>query len=509
MNKLHLDSHSSTLDSDEYKRSILRSFAKISFHKLTAIFRNINTRTCITLILILIFSLLAVIGALKVFSLLNKLWTSVNYLRSQLPNEDAKFQLNLLVEITKTAVLFLGTIGAITAGIGVFFNIRTAQRNARISEERLENERHYNRERSITERFSKAIEQLGSQKIEVRLGGIYSLERISQDSPERNHWTVMEILTSFIQEKSPSEPQKNDREENKKNFSKNTTLIKANHRNKGEKKQKITTDIQAALTVIGRRNSKNDPADKSLDLALTNLSRAHLKIANLERVNLEEANLARANLVKAHLGRSDLAGANLEGTNLGEANLETANLVGANLEEANLVKTDLGRADLAGANLVRTDLGEANLARANLVGANLEEANLVKTYLGEAYLMGSNLEEANLMKAHLGEANLAGAYLVGANLEGANLREANLREAFLGEANLEGANLEGANLEGANLERANLEGANLERANLEGANLERANLEGANLERAHYDKNTKLPNNFNPTEAKMRLDPNI
>jgi hypothetical protein len=36
--------------------------------------------------------------------------------------------------------------------------------------------------RRITESFSKAVEQLGSDKLEVRLGGTYSLERISKES---------------------------------------------------------------------------------------------------------------------------------------------------------------------------------------------------------------------------------------------------------------------------------------------------------------------------------------
>src|SRR4051794_21558310 len=36
------------------------------------------------------------------------------------------------------------------------------------------------RKRRITESFSKAIEQLGNDKLEIRLGGIYMLERISQ-----------------------------------------------------------------------------------------------------------------------------------------------------------------------------------------------------------------------------------------------------------------------------------------------------------------------------------------
>jgi hypothetical protein len=47
------------------------------------------------------------------------------------------------------------------------------------------------RQRRITESFSRAVGQLGSDKIEERLGGIYTLERISRESPN-DYWTVME-----------------------------------------------------------------------------------------------------------------------------------------------------------------------------------------------------------------------------------------------------------------------------------------------------------------------------
>ena len=39
-------------------------------------------------------------------------------------------------------------------------------------------------EGQITDRYTKAIEQLGSDKPDVRLGGIYALERIAKDSPQ-------------------------------------------------------------------------------------------------------------------------------------------------------------------------------------------------------------------------------------------------------------------------------------------------------------------------------------
>ena len=54
----------------------------------------------------------------------------------------------------------------------------------------------------ITERYTKAIEQLGSDNLAVRLGGIYALERLAQDSPQRDHPTVVEVLGAFVREGS-------------------------------------------------------------------------------------------------------------------------------------------------------------------------------------------------------------------------------------------------------------------------------------------------------------------
>jgi type VI protein secretion system component VasK len=54
-------------------------------------------------------------------------------------------------------------------------------------------------EGQITDRFTKAIDHLGKDKLAVRLGAIYALERIARDS-EYDHWAVMEILTAFVRE---------------------------------------------------------------------------------------------------------------------------------------------------------------------------------------------------------------------------------------------------------------------------------------------------------------------
>ena len=77
------------------------------------------------------------------------------------------------------------------------------------------------KESHITDRISKAVEQLGAEKtvkkngeeetlpnIEVRIGGLLSLERIAQDSTNydkgRDHVRVMEILCAYVRENAPA-----------------------------------------------------------------------------------------------------------------------------------------------------------------------------------------------------------------------------------------------------------------------------------------------------------------
>jgi hypothetical protein len=54
------------------------------------------------------------------------------------------------------------------------------------------------RQGQITERFTRAVDQLGSNTSSVCVGGIYALERIARDS-KRDHVPIIEVLTSFLQ----------------------------------------------------------------------------------------------------------------------------------------------------------------------------------------------------------------------------------------------------------------------------------------------------------------------
>jgi uncharacterized protein YjbI with pentapeptide repeats len=273
----------------------------------------------------------------------------------------------------------------------------------------------------VTDRYTKAITQLASDKESERIGGIYALERIMADSA-RDHPTVVEVLGAFVRQRAAlpaTEP--------------NSTESGAPH---------PMADVQAAMTVLARRPQRGEPF--ALDLRRT-------KLAGLE--------LPR----QARLAGANLAGADLTGADLGEATLTTANLMGATLIDADLGGAILSRADLTGATLSEAYLVGATLIAATLFNAtmnevNLNGANLSGSDLSEATLTETSLHAATLIDADLRDAMLTGANLIRATLTKADLSHATLVGTVLGDATLTGANLIGATLTGANLSGAMLTG---------------------------------------------------
>jgi hypothetical protein len=226
----------------------------------------------------------------------------------------------------------------------------------------------------ITDRYNAAITNLGSHSVEIRLGGIYALQRLMQDSP-RDQPTVIAVLCAFVRDQAPAP-------------AKPLTLPAAIS-------YRQPTDIQAALTVVATRDTAHD-------------TRATV-------VDLENGQLAAAQLDSGHLSRADLIGADL-----GFASLTSADLHGAELNAADLNGADLFRADLRSA-----DFTEANLYRTTLIGANLHGAQFF-----HANLHGADLADADLQGAEFLNANLHGANLASANLHNADFTDADLTDAL-------------------------------------------------------------------------------
>ena len=279
-------------------------------------------------------------------------------------------------------------INPILGGLGALFLIYAAIRQAQVAADRHEAQTKADQQRRITESFSKAVEQLGSDKLELRLGAIFALERLSKESPD-DYWTIMEVLAAFVRDRMRYTTIM-DRLSERAYFQwldagrpegrSDEFWIEAVRQ---EHLQETPTDITAILTVIRRRSAENQRHEeenrRQFDLRQTYLMRTVFRGIRLERAIFVEAHLEEAYFRNAHL--------------------EEAVLRSAHLERAHLRNAHLDRADLSFAYLKRAFLSRAHLARAILQNSHLEEADLSNAFLEGANLEGSHLEGANLSGA--------------------------------------------------------------------------------------------------------------
>ncbi len=412
-------------------------------------------------ILSVLFFLIAISGIVALWQLLAPIWIGASPASSSRgtdPGAELRGRLLVIGALLTTPFLIWRLI------VG-HWSARAAQEQARIAQETVRNTL-----------FTKAIEQLGATReerktrlteeisgviqgfrdetntipnTEIRLGAIYALEKLARDDLEM-HWPIMETLCAYVRENAePPKPpddviiallQKGIHAEAARNE------LAAHIRELAPP----AVDIQAALTVIGRRS-----------------------VAQRDFERIQRA-LAQATALSENAWRLDLA------------------------------RCDLARADLSGLNLDAVILEGSSLAFANCANANLIGARFDDAHLEGVRFMGTHLEKAWLSGAHL-----QGAWLNQAHFESATLRRAHLEGAFLAQANLQAADLTDAHLGSADLSLARLESARFERACFDGASFDRALtsdafMDGADLSSAREmtqeqveimwgDSETKLP----------------
>ncbi|MBI3507005.1 MAG: pentapeptide repeat-containing protein [Proteobacteria bacterium] len=197
-----------------------------------------------------------------------------------------------------------------------------------------------------------AFAGLGGSQIQVRVGAIYTLERHARDRP-RDQGPIVQTLAAFVRDRCPAPV---------------PALVDGAYRAPAPDVvyRPPTTDVQAAVSVLGRRERANDPPNMRLSLAGTNLSGYDLADCDFTGTNFKGSYLCGTSLAGTKLLRADfqlavLENADFYGADATEASFSAAYCGGARFAHANLndtafIDSDLRSADFTGARLERTDL---------------------------------------------------------------------------------------------------------------------------------------------------------
>jgi hypothetical protein len=214
-------------------------------------------------------------------------------------------------EARKTVLQTLQVVGGLWIVVSVYLTWRQTQLERMQAQQQSEMDHHQmqlDRSKEVAERFSQAVEQLGSEKSAVRLGSIYALERIAAYSVDDRAATA-EVLSAYIHEHAP--------------WQDGTT---SNARPAIDDLPPLTVrspEAQAVLNVLAKQ-SWSDQRENQLRLNNLDLRRADLRNAYLRGADLHSTHLDGADLTDAHLEETDLRGARLEGTRLAGARLDAA-----------------------------------------------------------------------------------------------------------------------------------------------------------------------------------------
>jgi hypothetical protein len=395
------------------------------------------------------------------------LWLLVEYPKREVSAiSDSVERKKLENEIRRTALQIVGGAMLVVGLVGTYSTLQVSQKGQH------------------ADRFLRAVQLLGHESEEVRLGAIGSLHRLAEESPD-DRVVVRNILAALVQ--SP-------RHRLQRSPKADGTLPVL----------PPTGEVESSLALLGSKLFESLPGPS------INLSGVDCRGARLARARFPRALLVAANFEWADLTEADLSGADLRGAQFVSSGLNEARLVGAKLEGANLTYARLDCADLTDTDLVRTTFEPPEtalraeglrLVRSNLSGQDFWEVDLPQADLTAAILARTNFNEANLEAARL-----TTALLYETDLSQAVLRGADLRRAHLWNVNFESTDLAGARLEGASLYTKDIKKAlqvhpdqrvrELSRDVREGTPSIAQHLTQPQLDAACVDKATVLPGGF-------------
>ena len=261
------------------------------------------------------------------------------------------------------AIRYFGIIAGAGAVIGYIF---ATARNII-----LDNQNKINARAQTTESMVQAIAQIGAfndgkPNVEVRLGGLYSLQRIMKDSP-KDEETIGKIFYAYV------------RENITRDRIKQADKIEELKKSKGEEKEylRLPEDIQATLIIISQLNEEwRDRGikwllDPQLNLSYTDFSNYFLTHLDVRDTNLEHANFSDTDLHFAQLSGASFHRVNFSGAMFFGADLSNAHLAFANFSDADLTDADLDNANLAFADLSSVVLSQVE----NLTQKQIEQAD--------------------------------------------------------------------------------------------------------------------------------------
>lgn len=297
--------------------------------------------------------------------------------------------------LVTTIASLANTITALVAIVGAYFTIYK-----QVAETRIEKTKH------IDERFASIIQDLGSEKLEIKASATVSILTFLEEGYEKYYEQVYMIVLTHLKLDS-------------KDTTINKLLVKTFE-------QVIDKYLKKDLPTITQEERKFKLDLSGCRINGIRLSNLPIKQADLSYAKLNNAILDKTTLIEANLQNTDLTYASLNGTNLNQANLKEAVFNNYQNTSQSNQKIEIINSTFEGAILISAKMSKVKIIQTNFSSAQMQEVNL----------NGAELENVGFKHANLNTAFFKGTSFINVDFAQADLQKANFQSAKLDDITL-------------------------------------------------------------------------
>ncbi len=329
-------------------------------------------------------------------------------------------------------------------------------------------------EQRTDERFTTAVNLLGSNETSARTGAIYSLYHLALEE-EKYRKEVAQILCSHVRSKT------NEQEYQK------------NH------KDRPSNEIQTTIDLLVRNKNgntgiychdfaQNEKFPKA-NFAYAYLVKTIFRTAQCKGAIFTQAQCQEADFTEAQCQRANFMNAQCQGADFKLAQCQGANFFIAQCQGAIFIETQCQGADFKyaqcqGAHFDQAQCQEVSFTQAQCQGANFIEAQCQGADFKHGRMRRAVFSRAQCQGADFTEAQCQRAIFIETQCQGAKFYHSQCQEADFGQAQCQGADFSFAQCQGANFTDAQCQGADFKMAQCQDANFTGAQCQGADFHKA-------------------------
>lgn len=351
-----------------------------------------------------------------------------------------KFEENEL----NTLKIFVQIIG----GAFIFYGLYLNQRRLKVNENQL----RVNEEGNVTERFKNAIEQLGNKESStVRLGAIYSLNRIANDSV-KDQKSIQKIICTHLIDIA---------------------------------KGKQSNEIQSILDLF-REN-------KIYEGELINLSGAKINNAIFEDINFSKSVSKRI-----EISNSRFTNVNFENSKIPLAKLHKCDFLPYNVINVKDLNSSLNN-NLAQADINLSSINECNFYNVWFFKTRFHGAKFIKSNFNGCYLVEMQKQSGSIINSQFNNCLMHKSRMNSHRIYYTRFSKCEMEEILFDSSNITNSIFIDTNLKKSNFRSCKLQGTIFKNVNLDGSNFEYTDLQNtqflySNLTGILWDnsKNIKL-----------------